>query len=133
MKNPSELEEAALIAAFSFADAIDTINKFTRNPPSLPHSNWPIGENSSPSAIQRARSRKNTKDPWKGWTFRGDELNDSGGNRYAPSEIRAIYYTRKLLWHYETLERSRRPVINRDPVQLSFTAVLPAWKVFATR
>lgn len=129
MIRPSQLEEAALVAAFSLRDAIDTINQ-------------PASISASPSRDPRPRQHKRglqktpaktTAEIWNGWHFRDDELVDGGGNRYGQSEIRAIFYTRKLLWHYQEQERARRPVVNLDPVQLSFDAVLPAWKVFATR
>ena len=84
------------------------------------------------SRLQK-RPGATTSQIWDGWHFSGDELIDGGGNRYGQSEIRAIFYTRKLLWHYQDQERARRPAINPDPVQLSFDAVLPAWKVMATR
>lgn len=128
MIRPSELEEAALVAAFSLCGAIDAINQ------TAPVS---ASRDSDRSAGRQKPLKKPialpTSEIWHGWHFRDDELIDGGGNRYGQSEIRAIFYTRKLLWHYQEQEKARRPVVNLDPVQLCFDAVLPAWKVMATR
>ncbi len=126
MKRPSDHEQAALAAAFSLCDAIDAINGTgVPDPPA--------------ERVAKRPTSKNTRRPgqhpdiWHGWHFKDDELIDGGGNRYGQSEIRAIFYTRKLLWHYQELERARRPVVKSEPVQLCFEAVPQAWKVLCNR
>ncbi len=105
MKTPSSLEHAALTAAFSLA------NRKRWNKP-----------------IKAAE----TSVIWQGWHFCADELIDSGGNRYGQSEIRGIFYTRRLLADYrDELEKLRPQRPSREPVQmcLDFT---PLWKQRAT-
>ena len=131
MKNPSHHEEAALVAAFSLCDALDTINGTrTTDPPAQIQRDPQLTD---PPARRQRPKQIDTATTWHGWHFVGDELIDGGGNRYGQSEIRAIFYTRKLLWHYQELERARKPIVNREPVQLCLEAVAPAWEVFCTR
>jgi hypothetical protein len=104
MKNPSHSENAALDAAFSLAN----------------RKRWGKPVHASETALV-----------WRGWSFCADELIDSGGNRYGQSEIRAIFYTRRLLMTYQDeLEKLRPQKKRAEPMQLCLD-LTPMWKMYA--
>lgn len=104
MKNPSQYENAALDAAFSLAN----------------RQRWNKTVHASETALV-----------WHGWRFYGDELIDSGGNRYGQSEIRAIFYTRRLLVDYRDELKKLRPQKKAGlPIQLCLD-LTPMWKMHA--
>lgn len=104
MKSKSHHENAALDAAFSLAN----------------RKRW----NKSIRASETAQI-------WHGWHFYADELIDSGGNRYSQNEIRAIFYTRRLLVDYREKLEKMRPKKKADiPIQLCLD-LTPLWKMRA--
>jgi len=124
MRRPTDQEEAALVAAFSFTDAIDAICA-------------PVVETTS----KRKKRRCNSVDIyeivqgpiWRGWCCIGDELFDSGGNSYGYHEICALFYQRRVMGDMRReLERLRPPPPKSEPEQLTL-ALTPAWKLLATR
>jgi hypothetical protein len=57
------------------------------------------------AAIEAAFSlgnRQTKKRTFEGWSFMGSILIDDAGNTYEIDEIRAIFYTRRLLRYYES-------------------------------
>jgi hypothetical protein len=71
--------------------------------------------------LKRSRGRRadSPANLWQGWYVDGDDLVDGGGNRYGMHEIRAIFYTRKLLWYYRERERAASPPA--EPLWLQFS------------
>lgn len=136
VKRPTEQEEAALRAVFSFQQPIDVPRR------DAPTRKGKTPRNQATAVVEVPRRTKtiifpklkeDTAELWAGWHFVGDELIDGGGNRYGQSEIRAIFYNRGLLRMYKSeLHRLRPPPKPRESEQLTL-GFEPAWKVLATR
>ena len=142
VKRPTEQEETAIKAVFSFQRVIEVPRRLRPTPNPNPNPNPKSGKSRTTPVVEVPKQhkstffpklKKDTADIWEGWRFVGDELIDGGGNRYGQNEIRAIFYNRQLLRMYRSeLDRLRPPPKPREPEQLTL-GFDPAWKVFATR
>lgn len=78
---------------------------------------------------QQQETSQTKKVSWEGWYFEGEYLFDDAGNQYDQYEIRAIFYTHKIMRELrEELAKLKPPPAPREPVQLTL-GFEPAYKL----